>query len=70
MASTRMHSYRCYFINHDAHHGGPAEIVDADNLSAAIDVALAMLRARPHYASIELWDGAKRVYPTGSPNRV
>jgi hypothetical protein len=40
-----------------------AENIDADALSEAIDKALAMLKQRPHHRSIEIWEGARRLYP-------
>jgi hypothetical protein len=56
-------SYRCFFIGHDDHIAGPPEVIEADALGEAIDLALAMLQARPHHRGIELWEGAKRLYP-------
>jgi hypothetical protein len=57
-----MPSYRCYFLDQQAHIQA-AENIDADALSEAIDKALAMLKQRPHHRSIEIWEGARRLYP-------
>ena len=57
-----MHSYRCYFLNADDHIQS-AEVIEAVGLTDAIDRALAMLKARPQHRTVELWQGAKRVYP-------
>lgn len=64
-----MPSYRCFFIGPDDHIAGPPEVIEADALSTAIDLALAMLQARPHHRTIELWEGAKRVYPVRDEKR-
>jgi hypothetical protein len=57
-----MPSYRCYFLD-DAAHIRSTESIDAEALSEALEKALAMLKQRPHHRSIEIWDGAKRLYP-------
>lgn len=62
-----MPTYRCYFFNREGHIVGPAEIIDAAEPPDAIDKALAMLGARPHYARIEVWDGERMVYPSLKP---
>jgi hypothetical protein len=55
-------TYLCCFL--DRNQGlGAAEMIDANELSDAIDKALTMLQARPHYQGVELWEGGKRVYP-------
>jgi len=59
-----MPAYRCYFLD-DGNHISAAEVIDADALNEAIDKALGMLKERPHHRAIELWEGNKRVYPTG-----
>ena len=58
-----MPSYRCYFIDRHEHVAGPPELIETDALAEAIDQALAMLEARPHYRAVEVWDGGKRLYP-------
>jgi len=62
-----MPSYRCYFIDRNDRFGEPPEIIEADARFEAIGTALAMLRARPHYQAIEVWEGARRVYPLPPP---
>jgi hypothetical protein len=57
-----MHIYRCYFLNADERIE-TFEVIEAARLSDAIDRAQAMLEARPHHRSVELWDGSRRVYP-------
>ena len=57
-----MHIFRCYFLNAEDRIEA-FEVIEADSLRSGIDLALAMLRARPQHRSVELWDGAKRVYP-------
>jgi len=56
-----MHTYRCYFL--DEHERISAdESIEADAPIDAIDRALAMLCARPHHRSVEVWEGARRLY--------
>ena len=57
-----MPSYRCYFLN-DEDHIQAVENVDAELVWDAIDRALAMLKARPHTSAVEVWEGARRLYP-------
>lgn len=57
-----MPSYRCYFLNGEDHIQA-VENIEADAVSEAIDHALAMLEARPQHRSIEVWQGARRLYP-------
>ena len=57
-----MPSYRCYFIGRDDHIQA-AENIDADDIGEAVERGLVMLKERPQYRSIELWEGAERVYP-------
>jgi hypothetical protein len=57
-----MPSYRCYFLDEQGHVRA-AEDIDADALSEAIERALAMLKERDHHRSVEVWDGANRLYP-------
>jgi len=57
-----MHLYRCYFLNGDDRPEA-FELIEAAGLTDAVDSARAMLRARPHHRSIELWEGSRRVYP-------
>jgi hypothetical protein len=56
-----MKAYRCYFLN-EQDRIESAEDVDADGLDEAIDKALLLLRRRPHLHTIEIWQGALRLY--------
>src|SRR5690242_8849391 len=53
--------YRCYFLDRQDHIQA-AENIEAERLDIAVDCALAMLRARPQHNSVEVWQGALRVY--------
>ena len=64
-----MASYRCYFLD-TADHIRAAEVIEADALDGAVDRALALLRERPHHHAVELWDGARKVYPNDAPPAV
>ena len=61
-----MHLYRCFFLNEDDHIKA-VEIIEAGAVGEAIESALAMLRARPHHRAIELWEGARKLYPADQP---
>jgi hypothetical protein len=63
-----MHLYRCFFLNED-NCIKAAEIIEADAVGEAIDEALVMLRERPRYSAVEVWDGARKLYPTDRPKR-
>lgn len=54
--------YRCYFLDPEDHIKA-AEDIECDALNEAVERALAMLRGRPQHHSIEVWQGARRVYP-------
>ena len=56
-----MPSFRCYFLDYQGHIGA-AENFDAEHLDEAIERALAMLKARPHHHSIEIWQRTLRLY--------
>ena len=62
-----MASYRCYFLDHDEHIHGSADL-EAGGLEEAIDRAMEMLRTQyTQCAFIEIWQGDQRLYPpTGS----
>jgi hypothetical protein len=47
-----------------------SESVEADTLTEATERALAMLKSRPHHRSIEIWQGARRLYPTETVSRL
>ena len=57
-----LEQYRCYFLD-AADHIQAATDIEAEALSEAIDRGLAMLRERPQSRSIEMWQGAQKVYP-------
>jgi hypothetical protein len=61
-----MTTYLCCFLDRNQGVGG-AETIEADELSNAIDKALAMLQAWPHHQAVELWEGGRRVYPPPQP---
>jgi hypothetical protein len=63
-----MDIFRCYFLDAQDHISA-REDIEADTLAAAIDRALAMLKSRPHHRSIEIWQGARRVYPVKTISR-
>ena len=52
--------YRCYFVNESGSITAiePIECVSDDDV---LQVAVTMLRARPHHYAIEAWDGGRRV---------
>jgi hypothetical protein len=60
-----MATYYCYFLDHDEHIHGRAD-VEASGLEEAVDRALEMLKAQysPKSAFIEIWQGDQRLYPT------
>jgi hypothetical protein len=53
--------YRCHFLNSEDNIQA-AENIEAERLDEAIDMALARFERRPHHHSIELWQGALRLY--------
>ena len=56
-----MHIYRCFFLNEGGHIRA-AELIEAETLSEVIDRASVMLRERPQYRSVEIWEGARKLY--------
>jgi hypothetical protein len=58
-----MQTYQCYFLD-DREHISADESIEADAPTDAIDRALAMLCARPHHRAVEVWQGARRLYPS------
>ena len=60
-----MHIFRCYFLDNQDHIS-TYENIEADTLARATEQALAMLKSRPHHRSIEIWQGARRVYQAQS----
>jgi hypothetical protein len=61
-----MKAYRCHFLDRDNQLRSTEE-VEAEGLAEAIDRSLTMLRLRPHHHAIELWQGARLVYPSLAP---
>ena len=59
-----MDGYRCYFLNEDGHVRS-REDIESERFGEAVDVALTLLRQRPHYRSVEIWQGAVRLYASG-----
>jgi len=59
-----MPTHRCYFLNYDDHIEA-AEDIDADRLDEAVQRGLSMLAARPQQHSIEVWEGALRLFASG-----
>ena len=57
-----MPTYRCYFLDRKDHIGAAADI-EAAELSEAVATALAMLKLRPLFDDIEIWQGTHRLYP-------
>jgi hypothetical protein len=57
-----MPGYRCYFLDHDGHIRS-AQNIEADELSQAVDQALEILKTKPDRHSLEIWQGASRLYP-------
>jgi hypothetical protein len=60
-------AYRCFFLDRNSRIRG-VEIIEANDLAAAIEQALAMLKARPHHRAVELWQGAFRLYRSDDPS--
>ena len=63
-----MDAYRCYFLDRD-NQVRSAEDIEAEGLLEAIDRSLTMLKLRPHHHAIEVWQGARVVYPPHAPRR-
>jgi hypothetical protein len=63
-----MNVYRCVFLG--GHSEAKAvEPLDVADLGQAIDLAIEMLKALPHYQAVEVWRGGHRLYasqPSGS----
>ena len=62
-----MPSYRCYFLDADEHIKA-REDIEAEKLRDAIEQALLMLKARPQHKTVEVWEGARRVFPAAYGN--
>lgn len=60
--------YRCYFLDTEDRIRGAADI-EAEALEEAIESALLMLRFRPQHHAVELWEGARKVYPVNPAGR-
>lgn len=59
-----MAGYRCYLLNLQGRIAA-AENIEAEGLDEAIEQGLAMLGKRPQHASIEIWQGALRLFASG-----
>ena len=57
-----MAGYRCFFLNR-AGRIEKAEIIQAETDEGALSVALRLVEAQWHYESIEVWEGARKVFP-------
>jgi hypothetical protein len=64
-----MPSYHCYFLDEDEHIKA-REDIEAEKLRDAMEQALLMLKARPQHSKVELWEGARRVFPAGYGNVI
>jgi hypothetical protein len=65
-----MPDFRCYFLDADERIRA-AQDIEADAASAAVARVLEMLKERPHHRSVEVWQGARRVYPPrGEPPEI
>ena len=56
-----MNIYRCVFLDDNAE-AKAIEAMDVGDLEHAIDLAIEMLKGRPHYRAVEVWRGGKRLY--------
>lgn len=54
--------YRCHFLDRNDQMQA-AEDIETEGLAEAIGRALAMLDHRPQHQSVEIWQGARKVYP-------
>ena len=59
-----MRGYRCFFLNR-AGHIEKAEIVQAEADEAALAAALSLIERQSDYANVEVWEGARKVFPHG-----
>ena len=57
-----MRGYRCFFLNR-AGRIEKAEIVRAEADEDALAAALRLIERQWDYASIEVWEGARKVFP-------
>jgi hypothetical protein len=64
-----MPTYRCYFLDREDHIGAAADI-EAAALSEAVAKALGILKIRPQFDHIEIWQGAHRLYPEAAADKV
>jgi sugar phosphate isomerase/epimerase len=60
--------YRCFFLNR-AGRIEKAEIVEADTDADALAAAIILVEGQSDYASIELWEGSRKVFPQGRDAR-
>jgi len=64
-----MPTYRCYFLDREDHIGAAADI-EAAALSETVTKALGMLKIRPQFDDIEIWQGTHRLYPEPAADKV
>ena len=64
-----MPAYRCYFLDREDHIGAAADI-EAAALSEALAEALGILKRRPQFDHIEIWQGTHRLYPEPVAHKV
>ena len=57
-----MRGYRCFFLNRQGHIE-KAEIVRADADEDALVAALKLIERQDRYSTIEVWEGARKVFP-------
>jgi hypothetical protein len=55
--------YRCFFLNR-AGRIEKAEIVQAETDEGALAAALRLVERQSDYKSIEVWEGARKVFPS------
>jgi hypothetical protein len=56
-------AYRCLFLGAHNQVVGAADDIEAATPGEAVNQALLLLKTRPWYRGVELWDRTQRVYP-------
>jgi hypothetical protein len=62
-----MSNYRCFFLDAKAHIVGVEAMTDCANDGEARTRTLALLKARPEYAGIAVWERARKVFEELTP---
>ena len=57
-----MRGYRCFLLNR-AGRIEAAEVVEAKTDDDALAAALRLIEQQSHYATVEVWEGARKVFP-------